>query len=196
LTVVVDGRVRNGRTFVATDDLAGHFLGVRLPADAAAADRIELRASDGQRIRCHIWSKPTIWPRFAFRAWSSRSHCFGVFVTLALVFAILALRRRRRLVRLVRRSHCRTSRLAHPLLGTSDRAGRSTSCCIAALQTLVFAALIGFALTFVRRVELPRGVVRLAWHSSCSMVRFTFGVDVLLDYWFVPIPLVDLAITG
>jgi diguanylate cyclase (GGDEF)-like protein len=195
LTVVVDGPGAERRTFVATNDLPGHFLGVRLPADAAAAQRIELRATTVSEYGAPYLVVADDLAAFAFRAWSSDA-LFGVFVTLALVFGILALRRRRRLFAWYAAATAGQAGLLIPQLGTVQPSPEINQLLHAALQTLVFAALIGFALTFVRRVELPRRVVRLAWALVVLDGAITFGVDVLLDYWFVPISLVDLAIAA
>ena len=195
LTVVVDGPGAERRTFVATDDLPGHLLGVRLPPDAAAARRIELRATTISEYGAPYLVEADDLAAFAFRAWSSDA-LFGVFVTLALVFGILALRRRRRLFAWYAAATAGQAGLLIPLLGVVRASPEINQLLHAVLQTLVFAALIGFALTFVRRVELPRNLVRLAWALVVLDGAITFGVDVLLDYWFVPIPLVDLAIAA
>jgi diguanylate cyclase (GGDEF)-like protein len=195
LTVVVDGPGAERRTFVATDDLPGHYLGVRLPADAAGAERIELRATTISEYGAPYLVEADDLAASAFRAWSSDA-LFGVFVALALVFGVLALRRRRRLYAWYAAVTAGQAGLLIPQLGIVRPSPELDQLLHAVLQTLVFAALIGFALTFVRRVELPRRLVRLAWALVVLDGAITFGVDVLLDYWFVPIPLVDLAIAA
>lgn len=183
--VVVDGPGAERRTFVATDDVPGHLLGVRLPADAADASRIELRASTVSEYGAPYVVGSDDLAAFGWSTWPFEA-LFGVFLALACVFAVLALARRRKLFAWYAAAAAGQAVLQIPSLGVVRPPPEITQLLHTCAQTLVLAALTGFALTFVRRVELSRTSIRTAWALVALAGVVTLGNDVLQDFWFVP----------
>ena len=188
LTVTITGPGGRRATIPATSDLPGHMLGVRLPADAWQADRIDVDASTVSTA-----APPYLLAaeQLAFIGWRNWSYAafFGLFVALALAGAGLALRHRSRTAAWYAVAAAAQAGLLVPWLGIVRPPPEISQPLHAALQSLAFVALALFAFAFLRGVRIPRSAATALWALvALNVVAVTAG-DVLQDLY----PLPDLA---
>ncbi len=180
VTIVGPGGTR--RTLVATDDLPGHLLGVRLPPDAWQADRVELRATTVSDLGAPYLIDADDLAALGWRYWWYGA-LFGLFAALAIVFGALALLRRRSLFGWFAALMTGQAGLMVPWLGVARPPPRISQPLHAACEALAFAAVTGLALGYVRRARLPR-VVRIAAWGPALVAALTVALgDVLQDFW-------------
>jgi diguanylate cyclase (GGDEF)-like protein len=182
LTVVVVGPGTERRTFIATDDLPGHVLGLRLPSDAWSADRVELRATTVSALGAPYLIDADDLAVGGWHFWWYEA-LFGLFAALALVFGTLALAQRRRLFGWYAAAMAGQAGLMTPWLGIARPPPEISQPLHAAWQALAFVGLMGFALGYVQRANLPRVVTRAAWALALIGVVLVALGDVLQDFW-------------
>jgi diguanylate cyclase (GGDEF)-like protein len=181
-SVIVVGPGTQQRTFVATDDLPGHVLGLQLPDDAWAADRLELRATTVSALGAPFLIDADDMAATAWRYWWYEA-LFGLFAALALVFGALALVQRRRLFGWYAAAMAGQAGLLIPWLGIARPPPEISQPLHALWQALVFAGLMGFALAYVRRARLPRALTSAAWALVLIDIVLVALGDVLQDFW-------------
>jgi diguanylate cyclase (GGDEF)-like protein len=181
LAVVVVGPGTERRTFIATDDLPGHMLGVQLPTDAWAADRLELRATTVSNLGAPYLLAAEDVAAIGWRTWSY-DVLFGIFAAMASVFGALALIRRR-LIGWYAAAMAGEAGLFISYLGVERPPPEISQPLNVVWQALVFAGLTGFALAYVRRAHLPRAVTLAAWLLVLVTVSLLAGLAVLQDFW-------------
>jgi len=182
LTVVVNGPGTERRTFIATDDLPGHVLGVRLPSDSWAADRIELRATTVSSVGAPYLVDADDLGAGGWHFWWYDA-LFGLFAALAIIFGTLALVQRRALFGWYAAAMAGQAGLMTPWLGIARPPPEISQPLHAAWQAVVFIGLMGFTLTYVRRAHLPRVVTSAAWALVLIDVALVTLGDVLQDFW-------------
>lgn len=182
LSVVVVGPGAERRTFVATDDLPGHLLGVQLPADAPAADRLEVRATTVSAQGAPFLLSAEELAEIGWSTWSY-DVLFGLFAALAILFGTLALIQRRRLHGWYAAAMAGEAGLLVSYLGIARPSPELGQAITAVSQALVFAGLTGFALAYVRRAHVPRPLAIAVWVLVLIDVAMLAGFDVLQDDW-------------
>ena len=187
LSITLVGPGPRRATLVATSDLPGRMLGLRLPDDAADADRIELQATavsaatppyllSAERLATLGWSR-----------WWLQS-LFGLFGALALLSALLALVVRARAFVWCAAFAAANAGLMLPWLGIVRPPPEMSQLLHAALQSLAYAALAALTLVFFRDVRLPRAatMTRTLWALVGLNATVVVGGDVLQDLWPLP----------
>ncbi len=185
LSITLVGPGSRRATLLAAPDLPGRMLGLRLPDDAAAADRIELQATavstatppyllSAERLATLGWS----------RSWLQA--LFGLFGALALLSTLLALMLRSRAFGLCAALAGANGGLMLPWLGVVRPPPEISQLLHAALQSLAYAALAALTLVFFRAVRLPHGMTRMLWGLVALNVAVVTGGDVLQDLWPLP----------
>lgn len=185
LTVTVIGPGARRATLVAMPDLPGRMLGLRLPADAWRADRVELHATSVSTA-----AAPYLLPaeQLASIAWRSAQYAafFGLFLALALLHAVLALLLRSRACGWLAAALAALAALQIPYLGVVRPPPEISQPLHAALQSLVFAALALFALAYAGSARLRRIVPIALWVLVVGNAIAVGGGDVLQDIWLLP----------
>lgn len=188
LTAVVTGPGRRRDVIVATADLPGHMLGLRLPPDAWQADRI-----DADAITVSTAVPPYLLPaeQLAVIGWHNWSDAafFGLFVALALAGAGLALVRRSLAAAWYALSFGAQAGMLIPWLGIVRPPPEVSQPAHAVLQSLAFVALTLFSLAFLRVLRLSPRAVTALWTLVALNVVIVVAGDVLQDLY----PLPDLA---
>lgn len=185
LSVTVVGPGPRRQTIVATTDLPGHTLGLRLPTDAWAADRLELQATTVSTVAPPYLLSAEQLARIGWRNWSYAA-LFGLFASLAVVFGLLALRVRSRVAGVFAAVMAAKAALAIPWLGIVRPAPEISQPLHAVLQSLALAGLMLFAQTYFAGTRLPPLAVRAAWALVLFNVIAVCGGDVLQDLWIMP----------
>ena len=185
LSITLVGPGPRRATLVAAPDLPGRMLGLRLPDDAADADRIELQATTVSAA-----TPPYLLPaeRLATIGWSRwwLQALFGLFGGLALLSALLALVLRSRAFIWCAALAAANTGLMLPWLGVVRPPPEISELLHAALQSLAYAALAALTLVYVRSVRLPRAVTRTLWALVALNAAIVAGGDVLQDLWPLP----------
>jgi diguanylate cyclase (GGDEF)-like protein len=182
LAVTVVGPGARRQTIPARIDLPGRVLGLRLPADAWTADRLELQASTvSTAVPPYLLSGEQL-AAIGWRHWSYAA-CFGLFLSLTLVFGGLALLVRSRAVATFAVVAGAQAALAVPWLGIVRPPPEISQLTHAALQSLAFVALMAFAQAYFVRARLPRYAVRAVWALVLLNVIAVCEGDVLQDIW-------------
>ena len=185
LSITLVGPGSRRATLIAAPDLPGRMLGLRLPDDAADADRIELQATavsaatppyllSAERLATLGWSR-----------WWLQA-LFGLFGALALLSALLALVLRSRAFAWCAALAAANGGLMVPWLGILRPPPEIAQLLHAALQSLAYAALAALTLIFFRAVRLPPGMTRTLWALVALNLAVVAGGDVLQDFWPVP----------
>ncbi|HEV3086013.1 MAG TPA: diguanylate cyclase [Candidatus Elarobacter sp.] len=195
LTITLVGPGARRETLTAVPDLPGHMLGLRLPDNAASADRIELQATAVSTA-----TPPYLLPaeRLATIGWRSWWYqtLFGLFGAFALLSGVLAiaLRSRANGGTVLRWGAfawfavfaAANAALMIPWLGIVRPPPEISQPLHALLQSLAYAALALFTLTLFREVPLPR----FASHALRALVVLNVlavaGGDALQDFWPFP----------
>ena len=182
LAVTVIGPGARRVTIPASIDLPGRVLGLRLPADAWTADRLELQASSvSTAVPPYLLSAEQL-AAIGWRHWSYAAF-FGLFLCLTLVFAGLALFVRSRAVTTFAVVAGAQAALAVPWLGIVRPPPELSQPAHAALQSLVFVGLMGLTQAYFVRARLPRFAVRAVWALVLLNVIAVCEGDVLQDIW-------------
>ncbi|MBV8370869.1 MAG: GGDEF domain-containing protein [Candidatus Eremiobacteraeota bacterium] len=185
LSITLVGPGPRRATLVAAPDLPGRMLGLRLPDDAADADRIELQATTVSAA-----TPPYLLPaeRLATIGWSRwwLQALFGLFGALALLSALLGLVLRARAFAWCSALAAANAGLMLPWLGIVRPPPETSELLHAALQSLAYAALAALTLAFFRTVRLPRAVTRTLWALVALNAGVVAGGDVLQDLWPLP----------
>jgi diguanylate cyclase (GGDEF)-like protein len=189
LSVTVVGPGSRRQTIVATTDLPGHTLGLRLPGDAWAADRIELQASTVIAVSppYYLLSAEQL-ARIAWRNWWYAA-LFGLFAALAVVFGLLGLRVRSQAAVVFAAVMTANAALLIPWLGIVRPPPEISQPLHALEQSLAFAGFMLFAQTYFAGTRLPPLAVRAAWALVLIDIVAVCGLDVLQDLWIIPDPL-------
>jgi diguanylate cyclase (GGDEF)-like protein len=186
LSVTVVGPGPRRQTIVATADLPGHTLGLRLPGDAWAADRVELQASVVSTVAppYYLLSAEQL-ARIGWRSWWYAA-LFGLFATLALLFGLLGLRVRARAAGVFAAVMTANAALLIPWLGIVRPPPELSQPLHALEQSLAFAGFMLFAQTYFAGTRLPPLAVRAAWAFVLIDIIAVCGGDVLQDLWIIP----------
>ena len=183
VTVVGPGPRR--QTIAGDTSLPGRMLGLRLPADAWQADRIELVAST-----VSAGSPPYVLKaeKLAYIAWRNWwwSAFFGLFVGLALVQGLLAIVLRSRAFGWFALAMLMESMLTLAWLGIVRPPPEISQPLNAVVQTVQMIAMLLFSLAYVGRGRVPRAALVALWTIVALNVVSAFGSDVLQDLWPVP----------
>ena len=182
LTVTIVGPGHEQRTLIATDDLPGRVLGVRLPSDAWSADRLELRATTVSDLVAPYLIDADDLAIVGWQYWWYAA-LFGLFVALVVVFGTLALIRRRRMLGWFAAAMAGQAGLLVPWLGIVRPPPQVSQPLHAVCEVLVLAALTGLALSYVQRARLPRAVPLAAWALVLIAAAMLVTGDVLQDFW-------------
>jgi diguanylate cyclase (GGDEF)-like protein len=182
LTVTIVGPGHEQRTLIATDDLPGRVLGVRLPSDAWSADRLELRATTVSDLVAPYLIDADDLAIVGWQYWWYAA-LFGLFVALVVVFGTVALIRRRRMLGWFAAAMAGQAGLLVPWLGIVRPPPQVSQPLHAVCEVLVLAALTGLALRYVQRARLPRAVPLAAWALVLIAAAMLVTGDVLQDFW-------------
>lgn len=185
LSVTIVGPGARRETIVATTDLPGRMLGLQLPADAWAADRLELQATTVSSAAPPYLLSAEQLARIGWRNWPYAA-LFGLFAALALLFGALAVRVRSRAAGVFAIVLALQGALTIPWLGVMRPAPEISQPLHAVLQSLVLAGLMLFAQLYFDGVRLPLRAVQIAWALVLVNVIAVCGGDVLQDLWIVP----------
>jgi diguanylate cyclase (GGDEF)-like protein len=185
LSVTVVGPGARRETIVAGTDLPGHMLGLRLPADAWAADRLELQATTVSTIAPPYLLSADQLARIAWRTWWYAA-LFGLFCALAILIGGLALRTRSPVAGVFAAVTAGQAVLAVPWLGIVRPPPEISQPLHGIVQSLVFAGLLAFAQSYFHATRLPMLLVRFAWALVLCNIVVVCGSDVLQDLWIVP----------
>jgi diguanylate cyclase (GGDEF)-like protein len=188
LTATITGPGPRRITILATADLPGHMLGLRLPNDAWQADRIDVDATTVSTA-----APPYLLPAeqlalIGWRNWSFAAY-FGLFIALALLGAALALTRRSGTAAWYAAAAAAQAGLLIPWLGTVRPPPEISQPLHAAFQSLFFVALAAFGLALLRGVRLPRTATAALWSLVALNAAAVTAGDVLQDFY----PLPDIA---
>jgi len=195
LSVTVVGPGARRETIVATDDLPGHLLGLQLPADAWAADRLELQATTVSTAAPPYLLSAEQLARIGWRNWPYAA-LFGLFATLALLVGALAVRVRSRAAGVFAVVMAVQAALTIPWLGVVRPPPEISQPVHALLASLVLAGLMLFAQAYFDGIRLPLRAVQIAWVLVLVNVIAVCGGDVLQDLWIVPDWLTQLLLLG
>jgi diguanylate cyclase (GGDEF)-like protein len=185
LTVTVVGPGARRDTLTANADLPGHMLGVRLPADASQADRIELTATTVSTA-----APPYLLTgdQLAEIGWRSSPYAafFGLFLALALVHAIVAPLLRSRAAAWYAGLAAAQAGLLLPWLGVVRPPPEISQPLHALLQSAVYVCTTGFTFALFPELRVTRRALRAVYAVIGMNVAAVAGGDVLQDLWTVP----------
>ncbi|HEY6236498.1 MAG TPA: diguanylate cyclase, partial [Candidatus Elarobacter sp.] len=193
LKVTVVGPGARRRTLAAATDLPGRMLGLRLPADAWQADRIELEAGIVSAAAPPYLLTAEQLAQIAWRTWWYAA-AFGALAALALVHGILAATLRSRACSDLAAALAAQAGLTIPWLGLVRPPPEISQPLHAALQSLVFAALTMLALGFAGRAHVPRGLRVAVWSLVALNAAVVVGGDGMQDLWPLPDVLVQATV--
>ena len=193
VTVVGPGAAR--RTIVASTDLPGSMLGLRLPADAWQADRIELEATTVSAAAPPYLLSAEQLAQIAWGAWWYAA-VFGALAALALVHGMLAATIRSRAYGWLATAFAAQAALTIPWLGIMRPPPDVSQPLHAALQSLAFVALTFFALAFANRVPFTRRIRIALWSLVALNAIAIAGGDVMQDFWPLPDPVTQGALAA
>jgi len=185
LSVTVVGPGARRRTIAATADLPGRMLGLRLPADAWQADRVELEATTVSLAAPPYLLTAEQLAQIAWRTWWYAA-VFGALAALALVHAILAATLRSRACGWLAAAFTAQAGLTIPWLGIVRPPPELSQPLHAVLQSLAFITLALFAFAYARRVRFVPRVRVAVWSLVALNVVATAGGDVMQDLWPLP----------
>jgi diguanylate cyclase (GGDEF)-like protein len=186
LRVTIVGPGPRRQTIVATADLPGHMLGLRLPGDAWAADRIELEATSVSTYAppSYLLAAEQI-ARIGWRSWWYAA-LFGLFGTLAVIFGLLGAHIRSRSAGVFAVVMAASAALLIPWLGVVRPPPELSQPLHALVQSLAYAAFMVFVQVYFAGTRLPLIAVRFAWALVLIEIVTVSGGDVLQDLWIVP----------
>ncbi len=195
LTVIVVGPGARRRTITAAADLPGRMLGLRLPADAWQADRVELEAGTVSAAAPPYLLTAEQLAQIAWRTWWYAA-VFGALAALALVHGVLAVIVRARAYVWLAAALAAQAGLTIPWLGIVRPPPEISQPLHAALQSLAFVALTAFAFAFAARIRFGRGVRLALWCLVALNAAAVAGGDVMQDLWPVPDALAQAAVAA
>ena len=195
LTVTVVGPGARRRTLTAAPDLPGRMLGLRLPADAWQADRVELEAATVSAAAPPYVLSAEQLAQIAWRTWWYAA-VFGALAALALVHGILAVVVRTRACGWLAAALAAQAGLTVPWLGIVRPPPEVSQPLHAALQSLAFVALTALAFAFTARVRFARGIRLALWCLVALNAATVAGGDVMQDLWPVPDALAQAAVAA
>ena len=195
LTVTVIGPGPRRRTLTAAADLPGRMLGLRLPADAWQADRVELEASTVSLAAPSYLLTAEQLAQIAWRTWWYAA-VFGALAALALVHGILAVIVRVRACAWLAAALAAQAGLAIPWLGIVRPPPEISQPLHAALQSIAFVGLTALAFAFADRIRFARPVRLALWSLVAFNAAVVAGGDILQDLWPVPDALAQAAVAA
>ena len=196
LRVTIVGPGPRRETIVATTDLPGHLLGLRLPADAWTADRLELEVSSVSTLLAQTYLLPAEQlARIGWRSWWYAA-LFGLFVALAVVFGLIGARMGAPAAGVFAAVMAANAALLVPYLGIVRPAPELSQPLHALMQSLVLAGFMLFVQTYFAGTRLPTLAVRAAWALVLIDIIAVCGADVLQDLWIVPDTLAQVALVA
>ncbi|HWT04186.1 MAG TPA: 7TM diverse intracellular signaling domain-containing protein, partial [Xanthomonadales bacterium] len=185
LSVTVVGPGARRRTIAAATDLPGRMLGLRLPADAWQADRVELEATTVSLAAPPYLLTAEQLAQIAWRTWWYAA-VFGALAALALVHGILAAALRSRACAWLTAALAAQAVLTIPWLGIVRPPPELSQPLHAALQSLAFVALALLAFAFAARVRFTRRIRIAMWSLVAVNAAAIAGGDVMQDLWPLP----------
>ncbi|MBV8579259.1 MAG: GGDEF domain-containing protein [Candidatus Eremiobacteraeota bacterium] len=184
LTVSLVGPGARRQTLVASANLPGHVLGVRLPGDAWTADRVELQAATVSAASPPLLLAADQLAYISADTWWY-AVLFGLFGALVLVFAAVAVVRRTADAAWFALAMAGDATLLIPRLGIVRPPPEVSQPLHAVAQSLLLVALTAFAFVFLAR-RLPRLVVAGVWLVVAVAIAGVVAQDVMQDAWSVP----------
>jgi diguanylate cyclase (GGDEF)-like protein len=194
LTVTVVGPGSQRRTIVASADLPGAMLGLRLPADAWRADRIELDAIAVSSIDPPVLLSADQLARVGANDWWYAVF-FGCFAVLAIAFGALACAARSSLAGWYAAGAAAQALLIVPWLGVIRPPPDASQPLHALLQSCAYVAAACFALRYVHEAP-PRAARYAVWALVVVCSGFVWGGDVMQDLWRLPDLAAQLAVVA
>jgi diguanylate cyclase (GGDEF)-like protein len=171
------------------------MLGLRLPADAWQADRVELEAVTVSAAAPPYVLTAEQLAHIAWRTWWYAA-VFGALAALALVHGILAVVVRARACGWLAAALAAQAGLTIPWLGIVRPPPEISQPLHAALQSLAFVALTAFAFAFAARVRFARRIRLALWCLVALNAAAVAGGDVMQDLWPVPDALAQAAVAA
>ena len=185
LAVTIVGPGARRETIVARDDLPGRMLGLRLPAGAWEADRIELQATTVSTAAPPYLLAADQLAQIAWRdGWYAVA--FGAFAVLALLLGIVAAATHAKPAAAYAVTLAAQAGLLIPWLGVVRPPPQFSQPLHALLQTIAYAGLAYVVLAAVRGRTLPRFAVPALWALVAANAVVVAGGDVLQDLWPLP----------
>ncbi len=184
LAVTLVGPGTQRRTITARTDLPGTMLGVRLPADAWRADRIELEAVTVSSVEPPYLLSADQLAQIAARDWWY-AMAFGAFAVLAIAFGTLACAVRSRLAAWYAAGAGAQALLIVPWLGIVRPPPDASQPLHAVLTSFAYVASASVALAYLCD-RTPRFARRALWTIVAACAALACGLDVMQDLWPVP----------
>lgn len=183
VTIVGPGSRR--QTITGDTSLPGHMLGLRLPADAWRADRIELAASTVNSATPPYLLRAEKLGYIGWRNWWW-SAFFGLFIGLAAIQGLLAMVLRSRALGWYALAMLMEAALTLAGLGIVRPAPEISQPLNAIVQAVQLIALLAFSLRYLERARISRPAVVGLWTAVALNIVSAFGSDLYGDLWPVP----------
>jgi diguanylate cyclase (GGDEF)-like protein len=180
LSITVVGPGAHRETVVATDDLPGHLLGLRVPGDAWVADRVELESTVVSNTAQPFLISAEALAVIALSNWWYQP-LFGMLVAVAVLLAALAVARRSRACAWYAAATASQAALLVPYLGTVRLAPELSQPLHTVTQVFGFIAMLLFTFAFFPALRLPRAAVRALWILLAVAAVVVAAGDVLQD---------------
>ena len=185
LSVTVVGPGPRRDTLTANTDLPGRMLGVRLPADAWQADRVELTATTVSSAAPPYLLTADQLAEIAWRSWSYAAY-FGLFLALALFHALFAPLLRSRAAGWFAGLAGAQAGLLIPWLGIVRPPPEISQPLHALLQSAVYVCTLMFTRALFRELRLARRMAGAIYALVGMNVAAVAGGDVFQDLWAIP----------
>ena len=185
LSVTVVGPGARRHTIAGATDLPGRMLGLRLPADAWQADRIELESTTVSLAAPPYLLTAEQLAQIAWRTWWYAA-VFGALAALAIVHGILAATLRSRASGRLAAALAAQAGLTIPWLGIVRPPPSVSQPLHAVLQSLAIIALTLFAFAYADRVRFAPRVRFAMWSLVALNTAAIAGGDVMQDLWPLP----------
>ncbi len=185
LSVVIVRRDGHRERLRATTDVPGRILGVRLPPDAAQADRIEYEARSVSATAAPYVVSADALAALNARIWPYALAC-GALATLAMLLCALAAVRRSRPAAWLGIAAAAQAGMLIPWLGIVRPTPDLSQPLHAALQTMLLVALAAFTLATFRPSRNVRAVTIAVWSLVALNAAAAVGGDLMQDLWRLP----------
>ncbi|HZO93129.1 MAG TPA: GGDEF domain-containing protein [Candidatus Baltobacteraceae bacterium] len=199
LSVVIVRRDGRRQRLDADASVPGAILGVRLPADAFQADRIEYEAHAVSSLAVPYVVSADALALLNARTWPYAA-AFGAFAALGCLLAVAASLRRSRVLALLTVTAFAQALLLIPWLGIVRPSPLLSQPMHALLQALLIVSLASVVLTVASslgvRGRFAAVARRATWSLAAAASASVFGADLFQDLWAVPPPVETLAALG
>lgn len=185
LSVTLVGPGPRRDTLTANTELPGRMLGVRLPADAWQADRVELTATTVSSAAPPYLLTADQLAEIAWRSWSYAAY-FGLFLALALFHAVFAPLLRSHPAGWFAGLAAAQAGLLIPWLGVVRPPPEISQPLHALLQSAVYVCTLMLSLALFRELQLTRRATGALYALVGMNVAAVAGGDVFQDLWAIP----------